>query len=249
MNGAHVTSDRLFELRGVAKRYGPRTVLAVDHLDIRRGEMLALVGPSGAGKSTLLRLLNFLEPSTEGEIRFAGVTVQAAQEAPLALRRRITTVAQRPLLLRRSVEANVAYGLRLRGVRHYHRDVAAALAEVGLTDLAKQPARTLSGGEAQRVALARAMILRPDALLLDEPTANLDPYNVDLIEQIITRLNREHGTTIVLVTHNVFQAHRLAERVALILDGRIVEVADTATFFAAPVDPRTGAFVRGEMVY
>ena len=253
MNGAQRPperpSDKLFELRGVVKRYGPRAVLTVDRLDIRRGEMLAVVGPSGAGKTTLLRLLNFLESSTEGAIRFGDAVVQGAQPVPLALRRRITTVAQRPVLLRRSVEANVAYGLRLRGHRHFAQEVAAALAEVGLTELAKQPARTLSGGEAQRVALARAMILRPDALLLDEPTANLDPYNVGLIEQIITRLNREHGTTIVLVTHNVFQAHRLAERVALMLEGRIVEVAATETFFNAPADPRTGAFVRGEMVY
>lgn len=249
MNGAQPASDRLFELHGVVKRYGPRDVLLVDHLEIRRGEALALVGPSGAGKSTLLRLLNFLDTPTEGTIHFGDATIQAAQDAPLALRRRITTVAQRPILLRRSVEANVAYGLRLRGRHGYAAEVTAALAEVGLTALAKQPARTLSGGEAQRVALARAMILRPDALLLDEPTANLDPYNVGLIEQIIARLNREHGTTIVLVTHNVFQAHRLATRVALMLEGRIVEVADTATFFTAPADPRTGAFVRGEMVY
>ncbi len=93
------------------------------------------------------------------------------------------------------------------------------------------------------------MILQPDALLLDEPTANLDPYNVGLIEQIVARLNREHGTTIVLVTHNVFQARRLARREALMLDGRIVESADAETFFESPSDPRTAAFVRGEMIY
>ena len=93
------------------------------------------------------------------------------------------------------------------------------------------------------------MILQPDALLLDEPTANLDPYNVGLIEQIVARLNREHGTTIVLVTHNVFQARRLARRVALMLDGRIVESADAESFFESPSDPRTAAFVRGEMIY
>jgi tungstate transport system ATP-binding protein len=230
-------------------RAGPREVLRGIDLEVPRGQCVAVLGPSGAGKSTLLRLLNFLDAPSEGAIHFGEATIQASQDAPLALRRRITTVAQRPILLRRSVEANVAYGLRLRGRRNCAPEVAAALAEVGLTELAKQPARTLSGGEAQRVALARAMILRPDALLLDEPTANLDPYNVGLIEQIVTRLNREHGTTIILVTHNVFQAHRLATRTALMLDGRIVEVADTQTFFAAPADPRTGAFVRGEMVY
>jgi tungstate transport system ATP-binding protein len=118
-----------------------------------------------------------------------------------------------------------------------------------LLDLAHQRARTLSGGEAQRVALARAIVLRPDVLLLDEPTANLDPYNVGLIEEIIQRRNREQGTTLVLVTHNVFQAKRLAHRVALMLEGSIVEVTDVETFFESPEDPRTAAFVRGEMVY
>jgi tungstate transport system ATP-binding protein len=110
-------------------------------------------------------------------------------------------------------------------------------------------ARTLSGGEAQRVALARAMVLQPDVLLLDEPTANLDPYNVGLIEDIAGRLNRERGTTLILVTHNVFQAKRLAHRVALLLEGQIVEITGVDTFFESPRDPRTAAFVRGEMVY
>jgi tungstate transport system ATP-binding protein len=115
--------------------------------------------------------------------------------------------------------------------------------------MARQPARTLSGGEAQRVAVARAMVLQPDVLLLDEPTANLDPYNVGLIEDIAGRLNRERGTTLVLVTHNVFQAKRLAHRVALLLEGQIVEITGVDTFFESPRDPRTAAFVRGEMVY
>jgi tungstate transport system ATP-binding protein len=124
-----------------------------------------------------------------------------------------------------------------------------ALDQVGLTTMARQPARTLSGGEAQRVALARAMVLGPDVLLLDEPTANLDPYNVGLIEDITRTLNRERGTTLVLVTHNVFQAKRLAHRVALLLEGQIVEITGVDTFFESSRDPRTAAFVRGEMVY
>jgi tungstate transport system ATP-binding protein len=120
---------------------------------------------------------------------------------------------------------------------------------VGLSALARQQARTLSGGEAQRVALARAIVLQPDVLLLDEPTANLDPYNVGLIEEIVKGLNRQQGTTLVLVTHNVFQAKRLAHRVALVLEGQLVEVTEIETFFESPQDPRTAAFVRGEMVY
>ena len=242
-------SEFLYQLRDVTKAYDGRRVLHVDRLDIRRGEIFALVGPSGAGKSTLLRLLNFLEPPTSGRIRFLDADFSPGWPVPLELRRRVTTVFQRPTLLNRSVWANASYGLRLRGQRNAAHQIEAVLEQVGLSALARQPARTLSGGEAQRVALARAMVLQPDVLLLDEPTANLDPYNVGLIEDSVRSLNRERGTSLVLVTHNVFQARRLAHRVALFLEGHIVEVADAAVFFQSPRDPRTAAFVRGEMVY
>lgn len=241
--------NTLYSLRNVTVRYRAHTVLAVDELDIVRGEILAVVGPSGAGKSTLLRLLNFLQPPTTGRISFDGQLFSADCTASLVMRRRVTTVFQRPVLLNRTVAANVAYGLRLRSQRDSLAAIHTALQAVGLAEMAQQPARTLSGGEAQRVALARAIVLRPDALLLDEPTANLDPYNVGLIEQIVAQLNHDHGTTIVLVTHNVYQARRLAHRVLFLLDGREIEIADTHSFFESPADPRTGAFVRGEMVY
>ncbi len=242
-------SEFIFRLQNVTKEYNGRRVLQVDHLKIRQGEVFALVGPSGAGKSTLLRLLNFLEPPTAGRIRFLDVEFSASQPMPLAYRRRVTTVFQRPILLNRRVWRNVGYGLRLRGRRNSDGRIEKALEQVGLTALARQRARTLSGGEAQRVALARAIVLQPDVLLLDEPTANLDPYNVGLIEEIVQGLNRERGTTVVLVTHNVFQARRLAQRVGLLLEGQIVEEAGVEAFFESPEDPRTAAFVRGEMVY
>ena len=242
-------SEFTYRLVSLNKAYSGRRVLYVDSLDIRRGEVFALVGPSGAGKSTLLRLLNFLEPPTSGTIHFLGGEFGAGRPMPLELRRRVTTVFQRPILLNRSVRDNVEYGLRLRGRRNDRQLVEATLEQVGLGELAAQRARTLSGGEAQRVALARAMVLRPDVLLLDEPTANLDPYNVGLIEEIVRDLNREWGTTIVLVTHNIFQARRLADRVALLLEGQMVEMADVGSFFKSPRDPRAAAFVRGDMVY
>jgi len=241
--------EAIYRLSKLSKSYDGRAVLALDGLEIYRGEVFALVGPSGAGKSTLLRLLNFLEPPTAGSITFHAEEFTAEKEMPLVQRRMVTTVFQRPMLLNRSVWDNVAFGLRLRGERDACEKINGALEQVGLAALAKQRARTLSGGEAQRVALARAIALDPEVLLLDEPSANLDPYNVGLIEEITRRLNREHGTTQVLVTHNVFQAHRLAHRVAFILDGRVVEVADSETFFNSPQDPRTAAFVRGEMIY
>lgn len=239
----------MYELENVRRVYGGRVVLHIERLHIAQGEILALVGPSGAGKSTLLRLLNFLEPPDDGRILFQHTPFGPTQSMPLALRRRVTTVFQRPYLLNRTVAANVTYGLSLQGRRNGRTDITTTLAQVGLEKMARQPARTLSGGEAQRVALARALVLQPDVLLLDEPTANLDPYNVTLIESIIRQLNQTQGTTIVLVTHNVFQARRLAQRVGLMLDGRLIEIADTPTFFQSPADPRTAAFVGGEMVY
>ena len=238
----------IYRLEGITKAYGERTVLEIPELEIYRGEIFGIVGPSGAGKSTLLRLLNFLEFPTLGSISFAGVRFNG-REPPLEVRRRMVMVFQRPILLNRSVAANIAYGLRVRGLKDVRRRVEEALRLVGLEALAHQPARTLSGGEAQRVALARALVLKPEVLLLDEPTANLDPYNVRLIEEAIRRANEEWGSTVVLVTHNVFQARRLAHRVAFLLEGKLVEVSPTEDFFDSPSDPRTAAFVRGEMVY
>lgn len=245
-------NDRvIYRLRNLTQTYNGRTVLQVEQLDIYQGEILALVGPSGAGKSTLLRQLNFLEPPAAGELTFGDYSLNGSLSS-LEVRRKVTTVFQNPVLLSRSVAANVAYGLHVRGgqpKKTVERMVTEVLTQVGLSHLIKAPAKTLSGGEAQRVALARALVIRPEVLLLDEPTANLDPYNVKLIEQIVAEVNQDWGTTVVLVTHNVFQAKRLAHRTALLLEGRLVEIADTPTFFNAPADPRTAAFVAGDMVY
>jgi len=238
----------LYQLTGVQQVYAGRAVLDIDQLAISPGEIFALVGPSGAGKSTFLRLLNFLETPSAGAIRFDQRPVPSP--APLTLIRRVTMVFQRPVLLTRSVQDNVAYGLRLRnGHAPLAGKVREALEQVGLADLARHPAHQLSGGELQRTALARALVLDPEVLLLDEPTANLDPYNVGLIEAIVRAQNRKRGTTVVLVTHNVFQARRIARRVGLLLNGRLVEVAPAEQFFESPRDPRTVAFVRGEMIY
>jgi tungstate transport system ATP-binding protein len=239
----------IYQLLNICKDYGTRRVLDIDILNIQEGETLAVVGPSGSGKSTLLRLLNFLETPTNGELIFRGVRFSSGREMPLDLRRRVTTVFQRPMVLEGNVRSNVTYGLRLRGQHDSQELVYSVLEEVGLENLATMNARTLSGGEIQRVALARSMILKPDVLLLDEPTANLDPYNVGLIERIITGLRQERQTTIILVTHNVFQAQRLADRVIFILEGKIVEDSDVSHFFNSPRDTRTAAFIHGEMVY
>jgi len=240
-------SKLIYEINNLKKCYGARCVLDIEKLNIRKGEILAVVGPSGAGKSTLLRLLNFLEPATGGDITFDGQPVNS--HMPVTQRRRVTTVFQHPVLLKRNVVANLKYGLALRGEKLSREKASYWLAHLGLSSLANQHATKLSAGEAQRVALARALLVRPDVLLLDEPTANLDPFNVQLIESIVKEENQVHQTTIVLVTHNIFQARRVAHRTALILNGELVEIKDTETFFTNPDFPETRAFVRGETVY
>lgn len=243
-------NDIICSLNGVQQAYGDRTVLHVDSLSIQSGEILGLVGPSGAGKSTLLRLLALLESPRQGQVvlHFNGRDITYST-ATIDERRQVTMVFQRPVLLSRSVRANIAYGLRIRGANEIDARVDEALARVSLTHLANAPASTLSGGEMQRVAIARALVLEPRLLLLDEPTANLDPYNVRIIEDLIREQHAQRQTTIILVTHNVFQARRLAMRVALLLEGELVEVAPVAQFFDVPADPRAAAFVSGELVY
>jgi tungstate transport system ATP-binding protein len=238
-------SDSVFELRGVEVIYGGRSVLTVDRLAVQKHGCLVVVGPNGAGKSTLLRLMNFLEPPTSGEILFHGEPVR--HPAPLALRRKVTTVFQRPVLLHRTVLENVAYGLRLRG-REPAGAAQALLERLDLDSLSGAQASSLSGGESQRVALARALAVEPEVLLLDEPTANLDPFNLSLVEAMIQELRAERRCTLVIVTHNVFQARRLADRVAMLHGGSLIEEAEAARFFDRPVDPRAAAFVRGELV-
>jgi tungstate transport system ATP-binding protein len=237
----------IYELNKLEQSYNDRQVLNVSTLSIRRGEILAVVGPSGAGKSTLLRLLNFLESPSSGSISFSGKI--ESRQISLDTRRRITTVFQRPILLKRTVAANLKYAKKLHGEKNLPGEIDDWLMRLGLASLENSPATKLSEGESQRVALARAMLLAPDVLLLDEPTANLDPYNVDLIETIVREDNVERGTTVVLVTHNIFQAQRLAHRTALLLQGEIVECSRTNEFFTSPKNSKTAAFLRGELQY
>jgi tungstate transport system ATP-binding protein len=236
----------VYRLDKIQHRYAGRVVLDIDRLEVGRGETLAVIGPSGCGKSTLLRLLQFLERPASGRLWFDGRELD--WEPPVDVRRRVTTVFQRPIVLSRSVRANLAYGLRVRGVAARRQEIDHLLDGLGLTSLAHTSARTLSGGEIQRVSFARALAFDPEVLLLDEPTANLDPRNVRLVEDLI-RERQSQGVTMVLATHQIFQARRLAHRTALLLDGQIVEMAPTAQLIDHPTDPRTKAFLSGDMIY
>jgi tungstate transport system ATP-binding protein len=239
-------TDFAYSLRDVMRVYDGRTVLNIRELDVREGEVLAIIGPNGAGKSTLLRLLNFLEPPDVGEIRCFGRRM--VHPPPLDLRRQVTMVFQRPVLISGSVRENLAYPLRIRG-QHSRDRVEALLDRFSLRSLGSESPRKLSGGEYQRVALARALAASPRVLLLDEPTANLDPHNVGLIEAIVQSVRVAGRTTQVIITDNTFQAKRLADRVAMLLDGDVIEVGTSKHFFDDPGDPRTVAFVRGDRIY
>ncbi|MCE9606872.1 MAG: ATP-binding cassette domain-containing protein [Planctomycetia bacterium] len=235
----------------IEKRLSATFRLSAPTLTIARGETLAIVGPTGAGKSTLLKMLAGLIAPDQGRVSFDGADLAKPAESQAA-RHRIAWMPQNPLMQRGSVRYNVEYGLRIRGLSDQatrNAKVDAILALLDLTKLAAQSARTLSGGQIQLTALARALVVEPELLVLDEPTANLDPARVAMVETALRTTARERRPAIVWATHNLFQARRTAERVCLILDGVPIETAATETFFTQPRDSRTADFVAGKMIY
>ena len=242
-----VTSS-LVSLHAVSAAYDGREVLALDGLDARPGEILAVIGPNGSGKSTLLRIMAFLERPAAGRVCWRGRAVEPAEV--LEVRRRIAVVFQQPLLAAMSVADNVALGLSFRGVtaRERRARVDHWLERFGIATLADRRASTLSGGEAQRVALARALVLDPELLLLDEPFTSLDaPARAALIPELAAVL-RDDRVTAVLVTHDRGEAQALADRVAVLIDGRLRQVDDTAVVFRAPASEDVARFVGVETI-
>ncbi len=216
----------LAEARALVLEAGGRRLLDGVDLALAPRTLTVLMGPNGAGKSLLLRLLHGLIAPSAGQVLWHGRALDAAA------RRRQAMVFQRPVLLRRSVAANIDFVLRLRGrASRERRD--AVLEQAGLSAQARQPARALSAGEQQRLAVARALALDPEVLFLDEPTANLDPAATLGIEAL-TRSARERGTKVVYVTHDIGQARRLADDVCFLHRGRVLEHRPAADFFAAP---------------
>ena len=226
------------ELRKVAAAPGGVPVLAGIDLVVAAGGRTVLLGPNGAGKSTLLRVLHGLIPPSGGSIKWGDATSRPFGQA---------MVFQRPVMLRRSAAENVRYALDLAGVRGADADarIDEALDEVGLRALADRPARGLSGGEQQKLAFARVWALRPEVLFLDEPTASLDPAAARSVEQIISDIHAR-GTTIVMTTHNLVQAKRLADDIIFLHAGRVTERTPAREFFAAPRSPEAAAFLEGE---
>ncbi|MCQ8902798.1 MAG: phosphate ABC transporter ATP-binding protein [Methanothrix sp.] len=212
----------MIQLEDVSVERNGRQILKDINIEVRTGETLGIIGPTGAGKTTLLRVMDLIEVPSKGRVLFRGEAPKNESEK-LAARRRIGVVFQRPLMLRGTVYDNVAYGLRIRRLSKDEIDkrVKAALSDVGLEGYERRPARMLSGGEMQRVALARALAISPEILLLDEPTANLDPRTSYVIEDLISSA-KMRGMTVVISTHDLPQAVRLADRIVIIMDGRVV---------------------------
>ncbi|MGF1554000.1 MAG: ATP-binding cassette domain-containing protein [Paracoccaceae bacterium] len=218
---------------------GTRLLDGIDLTLSSRGVTM-LMGPNGAGKSLLLKALHGLVDPSAGRVTWGGAPISDA------VRRRQALVFQPPVLLRRSVAANIDFVLAARGRRDADRRDA-LLAHVGLAGHARRPARRLSGGERQRLALARALALEPEVMLLDEPTASLDPASTAAIEAIVREAAAD-GVKIVFVTHDVGQARRLAQDVAFLDRGRLVEHAPAARFFDAPRSAAARAYLAGRLV-
>ena len=224
-------------------RAGTRTLLDRVNLDITAGPKTIVLGPNGAGKSLFLRLCHGLISPTDGRIHWSG------PEGPQAYRRQ-GMVFQRPVMLRRSVRANVAYGLKLHKVPSAERrvQIERVLDRTGLVHVADRSARVLSAGEQQRLALARAWALEPEVLFLDEPTANLDPSGTGAVEQIIEEIHRA-GTKIVMTTHDLAQARRIAEEVIFLYNGRVTERSDAPSFFNGAQSKESRAFLEGKLLW
>ncbi|WP_193568032.1 ATP-binding cassette domain-containing protein [Labrenzia sp. CE80] len=236
-----VPSPMPLSVRHLAFQAGHTSILKGVDLDLKTDALTVLMGPNGAGKSVLLRLLHGLLAPSFGEVRWNGLPLDKS------LRRQQALVFQKPVLLRRSVKANLNFALGLRPVANRAAKLAQALANSGLEHLAKRQARVLSGGEQQRLALARALILDPKVLMLDEPTANLDPASTLVIEQAIASARRR-GVKVILVTHDQHQARRLGEEVVFLHDGKITEHNDAESFFDSPKSAAANAYLSGDIL-
>jgi tungstate transport system ATP-binding protein len=230
------------ELSAVRFEAGGKRLIHDLSLRIETGPPSIVLGPNGAGKSLLLRLCHGLIEPSAGRIGWAHTNRAAT-------RRGQAMVFQRPVLLRRSAAANVAYPLRLRGVGRREREsrAAQALSRAGLSELAARPARVLSSGEQQRLAIARAWVTEPEVLFLDEPTSNLDPAATRAIEDLVLQIHAA-GTKIVMTTHDLGQARRLAGEVLFLHHGQLLERGPAADFFARPQTEQAAAFIQGDLV-
>ncbi|OFW54879.1 MAG: hypothetical protein A2163_01345 [Actinobacteria bacterium RBG_13_35_12] len=213
-------------VKNLKKIYNNKIILDIDYLGFQESKIYAIVGPNGSGKTTLLNILNLLAKSEEGQIFFRDQEIIINSNSKiLEIRRKMTLVDQDPFLFQSTVYGNVAYGLKVRSLSSIVQKnrIKNALEMVGLSGFENRKADQLSGGEAQRVVIARALVIEPEILFLDEPTASIDQKHIDKVEKIITKIRRELKTTVIFTTHDLSQAYRLADEVISLLDGKIIQ--------------------------
>jgi tungstate transport system ATP-binding protein len=212
----------LFEVKDLTKVYGSRTVLDIPELCIEKGKVYGLLGPNGSGKTTLLEILGFLSRPTTGLIVYNAKKVHFLEVHLQEARKEVVMVGQQPILFTTSVYKNVEFGLKVRKVPRARRErvVHEVLDLVGMRDYVDARAHKLSGGETQRVAIARALACSPQAILFDEPTANVDVENQIIIERILKDINSEKGISVIFATHDRIQATRLSDRMLFLFQGK-----------------------------
>lgn len=245
------------KISNISKSYDRKPVLRDCSFSFDKGHVYILMGPNGSGKSTFLRICALLETPDSGDVKyylddtFQNATLKGGNKKDIKLRRKITLVLPKIGIFNSSVFNNVAYGLKVRGFQKkiIKDEVDNILEFVGLRHKKNVNALKLSSGEAQRLGIARAIVLKPDVLFLDEPTASLDPHSTEMIEETIFRIKEHEKMTIVMVSHNIFQAKRLADMVLFMYEGKIVDFGTKKEFFEKPNDERAYKFITGQMVY
>jgi tungstate transport system ATP-binding protein len=235
----------------ISKRYDMNPVLQGCSFSFETEGVYILMGPNGGGKSTFLRICALLEEPDGGQLDFTENGNRIRGEKDISLRRRMTLVLPKIGIFNTTVFQNVAYGLKLRGMNNESivEKANRALEIVGLSDKKDINANSLSSGETQRLGIARAIVIEPEILFLDEPTASLDPHSTKVIEEVIAKIRSQKNIMIIMVTHNLFQAQRLADHVLFMYEGRIVDFGSNKEFFENPKDERASRFITGQMVY
>jgi phosphate transport system ATP-binding protein len=263
VNQMSAPDDAIIQVRGLSVRYRSRYAIRDINIDFRRNHITAIIGPSGCGKSTLLRSLNRMndlipEAVVEGKVLYHGIDIYSKEVDPVALRSRIGMVFQRPNPFPMSIFDNVAFGLRVNGIKltkdELQRRVREALEKAALWEEVKDRldahAYSLSGGQQQRLCIARALAVEPEVLLLDEPTVSLDPISTAKIEELLISIKKDY--TIIIVTHNMQQAARVSDYTAVMMPdenmvGRLIEFGPTKEVFTRPRDRRTEAYIAGRI--
>jgi tungstate transport system ATP-binding protein len=251
VTGEGAALNDLLRTEDLTREYETKTAVSDVSMSVNVGDIVGIMGPSGSGKSTLFRLINLLERPTKGRIFFDGEEISYSRPDVYLIRRKMALVLQKPAAMNRSVFNNVAYGLELRQLEkeEIQKRVDDYLERLGLTESKLRNARSLSGGEMQRMCFARSVIVEPRLILLDEFTANLDPQNISILEKAVRDFVKQEGRAAIIITHNPFQAKRICNRSALMMNGKLVEIGETWKIFNDPVDERTRSFVSGEMVF